>query len=105
MPPPGSVIRPIVDRFLIANGIGAIVNQVETVSMAFGRSYTRASNAIWIISEGVVTEDLVEGRLRSLPLDTAQTSGPVGLTKRTDGPLSLPAELLAKAIRDVARAL
>jgi LysR family transcriptional regulator, pca operon transcriptional activator len=105
MPPPGSVIRPVVDRFLVAHGIGAVHDQVETVSMAFGRSYTRASDAIWIISEGVVAEDVADGQLVPLPLDTSQTLGPVGLTKRTNNILSLPVELLIQAIREVAHSL
>jgi LysR family pca operon transcriptional activator len=102
MPPHGSVIRPIVDRFLVSHGIAALQNQVETVSMAFGGNYTRASDAIWIISEGVVIEDIADQRLAALPIDTSQTLGPVGLTKRAGGVSSLPVELLIQAIRDAA---
>lgn len=101
MPPPGALIRPSVDRLLVADGIGPLADQIETVSNAFGRSYTRATDAVWIISEGVVAEDLAEGQLASLPLDTADTFGPVGLTTRTDTPLSLPAQLLAQSVRAV----
>lgn len=101
MPPPGALIRPSVDRLLVAHGIGPLADQVETVSNAFGRSYTRATDAVWIISEGVVAEDLAEGQLASLPLDAADTFGPVGLTTRTDMPLSLPAQLLAQSVRMV----
>ncbi|SON53835.1 Galactose-binding protein regulator [Hartmannibacter diazotrophicus] len=102
MPPPGSIIRPVVERLLIAHGIARIKDEVETVSNAFGRSFTRSSDAIWIISEGVVTEDLAEGRLAILPLDTSETLGPVGLTTRTDIAPTLPANLLMEALRDVA---
>lgn len=105
MPPPGSVIRPIVDRFLVSHGIAELRNQVETVSMAFGGNYTRTSDAIWIISEGVVIEDIVDQRLAALPLDTSQTLGPVGLTKRARSVSSLPVELLIQAIRDAAKGL
>ncbi|VFU16623.1 pca operon transcription factor PcaQ [Methylocella tundrae] len=104
-PPPGSVIRPLVERFLVTYGIGALRDEVETVSESFGRSYTRSSDAVWIISEGVVAEDVADGALTHLPLDTAQMLGPVGLTKRANIPLSLPAELLIQAIRDGARNL
>jgi len=103
MPPPDSIIRPSVDRWLLANGIGDLSHGVETVSNAFGRSFTRSTDAVWIISEGVVAEDLADGHLLALPLDTRETLGPVGLTMRTDTPLSVGAEVLVEAIRSVAR--
>lgn len=104
MPPPDSVIRSVVDRLLVANGVGRLRDEVETVSDAFGRGFTRSSDAIWIISEGVVAEDVDDGILAMLPLDTAETLGPVGLTSRVDTDLTLPAEALIQSIRDVAAA-
>ncbi len=101
MPPVGSAIRPVVDRFLIAHGIGALRDQIETVSTSFGRSFTRASDAIWIISEGVVTEDVEAQQLSLLPLNMSQTLGPIGLTRRIDDILSPTAELLIRCIRDI----
>ena len=38
----------------------------------------------------------------SLPVDTSDTFGPVGLTTRADTPLSLPALMLMQSIREVA---
>ena len=64
-PSPGSAIRPLVDRFLIANGIGELASRIETVSGAFGRVYTRRTDAVWIISEGVVANEITDGRLGS----------------------------------------
>jgi LysR family pca operon transcriptional activator len=49
MPPPGSVIRPIVERLLISHGVTQLRDEVETVSNAFGRSFVRFSDAVWII--------------------------------------------------------
>ncbi|WP_282153399.1 pca operon transcription factor PcaQ [Ruegeria atlantica] len=83
-PPEGSAIRPLVDRFLIANGIGEIPNRLETVSGAFGRVYTRETDAIWIISRGVVANEIADGRLIRLPINTELTQGPVGLMTRPD---------------------
>jgi LysR family transcriptional regulator, pca operon transcriptional activator len=105
MPPPGSVIRPTVERFLISQGLGSLPHQIETVSTAFGRSYTRGSDAIWIISEGVTAEDVASRSLAHLPVDTHETLGPVGLTTRTDLPLSLAAELLVQTLRGQARTI
>lgn len=84
MPPEGSAIRPLVERFLISNGIGKLPNQIETVSGAFGRIHTQTSDAIWIISGGVVAGDVADGGLVKLPFDTEITQGPVGLMRRPD---------------------
>jgi len=102
MPTEGSIIRPIVERFLIANGIATIPDQIETVSMAFGRRYTRMTDAVWIISRGVVAEDIADGVLAELPVATQSTTGPVGLTTRADMPPSLPAIMLMQTIREAA---
>jgi LysR family pca operon transcriptional activator len=102
MPPPGSVLRPDVDRFFVANGVNAIGDQVETISSSFGRSFTRSSDAIWITSAGVVAEDVAQGYLSVLAVDTSETLGPVGLTRRADSPLSSPGELFVQAIRNAA---
>ena len=105
MPTPDSVIRRLVERMLIAHGVGDLRDEVETVSNAFGRAYVRKTDAIWIISEGVVAEDLAEGQLALLPVDTSETMGPVGLTMRTDTVSTLAADSFKQAIRDVARGL
>ena len=65
----------------------------------------RASDAVWIISEGVVAEELAHGFLARLPADTSATLGPVGLTTRTDVQPSLPAQLFAQAVREAVAAL
>lgn len=84
-PPEGSAIRPLVERLMIANGIGDIANRIETVSGAFGRVYTRQSDAVWIISSGVVANEIADGRLVKLPFDMGITLGPVGLMSRSTG--------------------
>lgn len=101
MPPPDAVIRRHVDRMLLAHGITGLRDEVETVSDAFGRAYVRKSNAVWIISEGVVAEDVSQGQLALLPADTTETTGPVGLTSRTDTDSTLAAESLKQAVRTV----
>jgi LysR family pca operon transcriptional activator len=103
LPTEGSIIRPLVDRFLIAHGVASLPDQIETVSMAFGRRYTRMTDAVWLISRGVVAEDLADGVLAELPIATEATTGPVGLTTRADIPPSLPAVMLMQTIREAAR--
>ncbi|WP_320202622.1 pca operon transcription factor PcaQ [Agrobacterium rosae] len=104
-PTRNSVIGPVVDQFLLAHGVAPLPTRIETVSDAFGRAFLRMSDAIWIISEGVVAADIADGTLAMLPLDTADTSGPVGLTMRADTQPSLPLALLMQTIRETAGTL
>ena len=105
MPTPDSVIRPVVDRMLFAQGITGLPDQIETVSDAFGRAYVRKSDAIWIISEGVVANDVAEKQLALLPVDTRETLGPVGLTTRTDTLPGAATITLMQAVRTIAARL
>lgn len=105
MPTRDSIIRPAVERFLIASGIGTPPDQIETVSMAFGRSYTRKTDAVWIISRGVAADSIDDGVLTELPVDTSETLGPVGLTTRVDSPPGLEVQMLMQAVREVPEAL
>ena len=100
-PPQGSAIRPLVERLLIAHGVGNIPNRIETVSGAFGRVYTRRSDAIWIISAGVVANEIADGFLVPLPFETANTRGPVGLMRRPDEAISPQEQLFRMALKNV----
>lgn len=102
MPTRASIIRPFVERFLIANGISGLPTQIETVSDSFGRAFVRQTDAVWIISAGVVATDLADGTLAALPIDTSETKGPVGLTVRADAIPSMPLALLMRTIREAA---
>ncbi|QDZ09487.1 pca operon transcription factor PcaQ [Devosia ginsengisoli] len=105
MPTPNSLIRRLVDRMLLTHGITKLRDEVETISDAFGRAYLGQTDAVWIISEGVVARDLEQGRLALLPVDTSETIGPVGLTMRTDTASTLAADSLKQAVRDIAARL
>jgi LysR family pca operon transcriptional activator len=102
MPTAASVIRPFVDRMLLAQGIAALPDTIESVSADFGRRYTLGSDAVWVISHGVVAGDLVEGRLVRLRIDAEPARGPVGLTLRTDIAEGVSLQRLLQAIRAVA---
>lgn len=105
MPDRGAAIRPLAERFLIANGIGELPDRIETVADGFGRAFTRTSDAVWIISRGVVALDLAEGALAELAVAMADTSGPVGLTLRADGESSPVLRLFSAALREVTATL
>ncbi|MCR4524617.1 pca operon transcription factor PcaQ [Bosea sp. 47.2.35] len=99
VPPPGSVIQSTVERFFMAHSLHAS-SEIQTVSDAFARNYLLRTDAIWVISEGVIAEDVAKGILKTLPVDTEETIGPVGLTTRTDTALPLPAHLFMTALRN-----
>ena len=100
MPTRGSIIRPFAERFLIAHGIAELPTEIETVSDAFGRALVLQSDAVWIISEGVVALDLAAGDLALLPVDTSETRGSVGLTTRADVEVTSALEILMRTIRE-----
>lgn len=104
MPTPDSVIRRLVERMLLIQGVTGLRTDIETVSNAFGRAYVRQTDAVWIISEGVVANDLAEGQLQALPVDTGETIGPVGLTTRTDTVPTLAETAFMQAVRNEAAA-
>lgn len=105
IPTAGSIIRPQVDRLFLSEGVVKSEYVIETVAHSFARAYVRASDAVWLISFGVVAEDLREGALIRLPLSASIAGGPVGLTVRAGAPLSPSAEMLARAVRKVALSL
>ena len=98
-PPEASAIRPLVERVLIAHGVGEIPKKIESVSGAFGRNFARNSDAIWIISSGVVANEIADGTLVRLPFDNTITSGPVGLMARPDAQPT-PAERIFRVAID-----
>ncbi|MEL6125564.1 MAG: pca operon transcription factor PcaQ [Pseudomonadota bacterium] len=100
-PPAKAAIRPLVDRWLIAQGIGQIPDRIETVSGAFGRIHARTTDAVWIISGGVVAAELADGVLARLPFDTSLTSGPVGLMTRPDMARTEIVEVFQRAVTAV----
>jgi LysR family pca operon transcriptional activator len=105
VPTRGSVIRPLVDRFLIMHGIAELTGMVETVSDSFGRAYVERHDAVWIISRGVVASEVRSGRMACLDIETAETTrGAVGLTTRADTVASLALDIMAGAIRTRAKA-
>ena len=101
MPGPGSIIRPFAERLFVEHGLPIPPDAVETVSAGIGRGMTRDHGALWVISRGVVEDDLATGRLVALPIDTRSTWGAVGLCLRTGRELSNEEAALVTALREV----
>ncbi len=100
-----SIIAASAERFLISRGVGLPQDRIETISDSFSKEYIRQTDAIWIISRGVVAREIEEGELMELPLDTRDTLGPVGLTVRADS-LPTPAlQLFMNSVRHAAEAI
>ena len=104
-PSAGSAIRPSVDRYLIERGLGEIPRRIETVSGAFGRVFTQHTDAIWIISEGVVANEIANGLLTRLPFETDTTLGPIGIMNRADWAYDLPAKQFVRVLQQTIAAL
>ncbi|MEO1292050.1 MAG: pca operon transcription factor PcaQ [Pseudomonadota bacterium] len=98
LPPKDAVIRRTVEQLLLVEGVGHLSDRVETVSAGFGRAYVRGSDAVWIISEGVVADDLADGVLVRLPLELPDASGPVGLTLRANVDPSPPLRMFMRTV-------
>lgn len=99
-PPKDSAIRPLVARLLISRGVPLFSNRVETTSAAFGRAVVRGDgNTVWIISRGVVKNDVAEGLLAQLDIDTAPTAGPVGIMSRAGEVPPAPTRSFARLLR------
>ncbi|ARO15283.1 transcriptional regulator, LysR family [Ketogulonicigenium robustum] len=105
LPTPESLIRQHVDQMLMAQGITEPRDEIETISNAFGRAYVRSSDAIWLISEGVVKRDIDDGQLALLGANMIDTMGPVGFTTRTDTPAGFEAQVFMQVVRDVSQPL
>ncbi|OXY82598.1 pca operon transcription factor PcaQ [Oceanimonas doudoroffii] len=100
-----SIIAVSAERFLISRGVGLSPDRIETISDSFSKEYIRQSDAIWIISRGVVAREIEEGELMELPLDTRETLGPVGLTVRADTIPSPALQLFMNSVRHAAEAI
>ncbi len=104
-PPKDSAIRPLVARMLIAQGVPLFRNRIETASPTFGRTVVRADpDTVWIISAGVVANDIAQGHLVPLPLDMAATRGAVGIMSRAEEVPSVATRAFAKGLHELCEA-
>lgn len=98
-PPKNSAIRPLIARLLIARSVPLFENRIESASSSFGRAVVLSDpRVVWFISRGVVANDLAEGRLRMLDVDTGATLGAIGIMRRAE-------EVPSSAARGFARLL
>ena len=99
LPDAGTRVREAADRFFLAIGLGLPVRTIETIDLSFGRSYVLQSDAVWCVPLGAIENDLLQGVLVRLPMDTRATEGPVGLTLRVDRPPCEAMHMVSNEIR------
>lgn len=98
-PPKDSAIRPLVARSLIAQGVPLFANRIETASPAFARAVILADpDTVWIISKGVVADDIAQGRLKALEIDLSSTLGAVGIMSRAEEVPSVAVRTFSKLL-------
>lgn len=104
-PPKGSITAPYVDRFLLSQGVSNIQDRIDTISDSFGKEFIRHSDAVWIISRGVIAREISDGELAELPVDSKETLGAVGLTTRADSHPSMALKRFMNAVEETAKTL
>lgn len=104
-PPADSAIRPLVARLLIAQGVPLFRNRIETASSAFGRAATIADpGTVWIISRGVVENDIATGVLVQLEIDLTPTRGAVGIMSRSEEVASVAQRAFSRLLSEMCKA-
>ncbi|MEI4485805.1 pca operon transcription factor PcaQ [Frigidibacter sp. MR17.14] len=103
LPPPGALIATTVRAFLHGRGIALPQPAFETVSLAFGRQVVRDSDAVWIISRGVVAEELAAGTLAALPMPEPLLGPPVGVSLRDQTGLNAEQAGFLQALTEAAQ--
>jgi len=92
LPPSNAVVRPVVEMFLTSRGVGIPDDRIETTAASVAMAILKQTDAIWLISRGVAEAAVAEGRLAFLQIDTVDTIGSIGMTRRGDDD-SCPPEL------------
>lgn len=104
-PPKDAAIRPLVARLLIAKGVPLFHKRIETTSPAVGRALVEQDlNTVWIISRGVVENELANGRLVQLDIDLSPTKGAVGIMSRSEEVPGVPSRVFARVLGDLCHA-
>lgn len=102
MPTADGLMRPVIDKFMLAHGVPSLRNTIEARSSEFCRQYLRDSDAVWMVSLGAVQHDIEDDLLCRLNVDTGETQGAVGLTVRSGSNPAPALQLMMDTITRVA---
>ncbi|WP_108830371.1 pca operon transcription factor PcaQ [Ascidiaceihabitans donghaensis] len=104
-PPKDSAIRPLVARHLISQGVPLFQNRIETASPTFGRAVVLSDpDTVWVISRGVVANDLDQNTLVTVPVEMAATHGAVGIMSRAEDIPAVSMRTFSKLIANLCNA-
>lgn len=95
LPPQDALIRRAVDEYLLSRNLAGVQPAFETAALAVGRGILAASDALWFISQGVVTDELERGDLVQWATGAGSLTGAVGLTRRQASTEEAMLDLLA----------
>ncbi|MCG6113101.1 MAG: LysR substrate-binding domain-containing protein [Paracoccus sp.] len=101
LPPQSALIRRAVEDYLLTRDLRRSPI-IETAALAVGLGVLAASDALWFISHGVITDELARGALVEWPTGASSLAGAVGMTLRqaeTPGPAL---DLLVRLTRQLA---
>ena len=97
--PEGTVPRHNTESLVAAHGLAMPGSLTQTLDMAVARGMVLRSDAVWITPVGAVQQDLAEGRLQRLRVDSVGTEEPVGLLRRREGVVPPAADVLSALLR------
>ncbi len=98
LPDTNTSVREAANRFFMSLGGGLPMHIIETNDLFFGKSYVLQSDAVWCIAMGGIENDLVQGTVVRLPIDTRGTEGPVGVSLRVE---NTPSEALVQVLDEI----
>lgn len=104
LPPGETTLRRQLEKAFFDAGLAPPRCAVESVSLPTNRRLLRESDLIGAWPLGVAADELETERLIALPVRLTEILGPVGVTLRSDSPLSPSAEAFLQALEGVGEA-
>ncbi|MCR9220974.1 MAG: LysR family transcriptional regulator [Alphaproteobacteria bacterium] len=101
LPPGETTLRRQLEKAFFDAGLEPPRCAVESVSLPTNRRLLRETDLIGAWPHGVAADELETGRLIALPVRLTEILGPVGVTLRSDSPLSPSAEAFLLALESV----
>jgi len=101
MPRRGTPTRHLVETAMSKRGLPMPEHIVETSSLVVLRGLLMETDYVTALSRHQVFFEEANGMLAALPIDLAETSRPIGITRRTGGSIPPAAELLMAELRRV----
>jgi DNA-binding transcriptional LysR family regulator len=99
----GTIPRHNTESFLSARGLVLPTHALQTLDVAVARALVAVSDAVWITPLGAARDELADGRLVRLRIDTTGTEEPVGLLLRSEAEASALRSAMAALLREGAK--